>query len=287
MITGTFNQSQFLAWESTSRDTIDLKKIYVDIAGGDLVSGVLLSQIVYWHLPSKTGGPKLQVQREGHFWLAKTYAELWEEVRIKDDRARLAYSKLAKLGLIEKRVWKFGKRNAVHVRIVWPVFLAALAAEMGSGEPAKGGFTNLENADSRTRESPETLTENTKHRVSSEIKREEHGIPENSEFRRVLQELRIPDSLIQEVQSALNLQHADAAVALTLAMANGNQVAYCGKVLRAWAKYPDEAVDGLENARHVWKCQKCDTWNQRRLECRGCYGPRDEVIERWAVPRET
>jgi len=44
--------NEFLSWELTTRDTIDFKKIYVDIAG-DLIAGLLLSQIIYWHLPSK------------------------------------------------------------------------------------------------------------------------------------------------------------------------------------------------------------------------------------------
>jgi len=43
---------EFLAWERASRDTIDFKTAYVDVAG-DLVSGLLLSQIIYWHLPGE------------------------------------------------------------------------------------------------------------------------------------------------------------------------------------------------------------------------------------------
>ena len=41
---------RFLEWERRSRDTIDVKRCYVDVAGG-LVAGVLLSQVVYWFLP--------------------------------------------------------------------------------------------------------------------------------------------------------------------------------------------------------------------------------------------
>ena len=47
-------RQEFIAWEQVSRDTIDVKRCYVDIAG-DLVAGILLSQIVYWHLPDKDG----------------------------------------------------------------------------------------------------------------------------------------------------------------------------------------------------------------------------------------
>ena len=38
--------NDFLAWEKASRDSIDFKKIYVDVAG-DLIAGLLLSQIIY------------------------------------------------------------------------------------------------------------------------------------------------------------------------------------------------------------------------------------------------
>jgi hypothetical protein len=52
----------FLAWEAASRDTIDFKKIYVDMAD-DLVAGLLLSQVVYWFLPDRNGNLKLRVRR--------------------------------------------------------------------------------------------------------------------------------------------------------------------------------------------------------------------------------
>ena len=45
----------FLKWEETDYDSIKVKRIYIDIAE-DLVAGLLLSQIIYWHLPSKKDG---------------------------------------------------------------------------------------------------------------------------------------------------------------------------------------------------------------------------------------
>ena len=52
-------RQEFIAWEQVSRDTIDVKRCYVDIAG-DLVAGILLSQIVYWHLPGERQQPFLE-----------------------------------------------------------------------------------------------------------------------------------------------------------------------------------------------------------------------------------
>ena len=40
------NQASFLTWEVRSRDTLEVKRCYVDVAGGDLIAGILLSQII-------------------------------------------------------------------------------------------------------------------------------------------------------------------------------------------------------------------------------------------------
>ena len=45
----------FMVGISKFQDTIDFKKCYVDLCD-DLIGGLLLSQIVYWHLPSKESG---------------------------------------------------------------------------------------------------------------------------------------------------------------------------------------------------------------------------------------
>jgi len=42
---GTFEQ--FLLWERASRDTLEVKRLYIDMAG-DLVAGIVLSQIVFY-----------------------------------------------------------------------------------------------------------------------------------------------------------------------------------------------------------------------------------------------
>ena len=61
--------NEFIAWELASRDTIDFKMIYVDISG-DVIAGLLLSQIIFWNLPDKKGDTKLKVLKKGKRWLA-------------------------------------------------------------------------------------------------------------------------------------------------------------------------------------------------------------------------
>ena len=48
----------FTKWEKRSKDTVAFRKIYVDMAGGDVMAGLLLSQIVYWFTPAKDGANK-------------------------------------------------------------------------------------------------------------------------------------------------------------------------------------------------------------------------------------
>jgi hypothetical protein len=131
---GTFEQ--FLLWERASRDTLEVKRLYIDMAG-DLVAGVVLSQIVYWHLPNREGHARLQVEREGKLWLAKGRADWWDECRISPKQADRVLEILERKGLIEVRLFQFGKAPTKHVRIIPEGFLRAWRAELASSsEPA-------------------------------------------------------------------------------------------------------------------------------------------------------
>jgi hypothetical protein len=141
---GTFEQ--FLLWERASRDTLEVKRLYIDMAG-DLAAGVVLSQIVYWHLPNRDGHAKLQVEREGKLWLAKGRADWWDECRISPKQADRALGILEDRGLIEVRLFQFAMAPTKHVRIVPEGFLRAWRAELarstaaaGPGEPALSVF---------------------------------------------------------------------------------------------------------------------------------------------------
>ena len=89
----------------------------VDVAG-DLVAGVLLSQIAYWFGWDRKGRDRLTVERDGHRWLAKAHSAWWEECRVTEDQARRAMKALADRGLVETRVWKFNGTPMVHVRLL-------------------------------------------------------------------------------------------------------------------------------------------------------------------------
>lgn len=107
----------FLLWERASRDTIDVKRIYVDIAGNDLVAGVLLSQIIFWYLPSKDGASKMTIEKDGRLWLAKKREEWWEECRITPRQFDRASSLLESLHLITTQLFRHNGTPVVHISL--------------------------------------------------------------------------------------------------------------------------------------------------------------------------
>lgn len=112
----------FLRWEERSRDTIDFKKAYVDMTG-DVVAALMLSQIVFWHLPDKNGDDKLRVERGGHLWLVKSRDDWWEECRLSPREADRSRKTLEGLGIIEVRLYKFNGAPTQHIRIIEERFL--------------------------------------------------------------------------------------------------------------------------------------------------------------------
>ena len=109
------DSKDFLLWEAASRDTIDLKRVYIDIAG-DIVSGVLLSQILFWYLPdTKTGESKLTIEKEGHWWLARKREDWWEECRLSAKQFDRASTILEKRGILVLKNFRFNGSPIVHI----------------------------------------------------------------------------------------------------------------------------------------------------------------------------
>jgi hypothetical protein len=74
----------FYKWERTTRDTLDFKKAYVDIAG-NFVAGLCLAVIVYWYLPTKIRArTKLRVKHDEQLWLAKSHKDWRDECRLSE-----------------------------------------------------------------------------------------------------------------------------------------------------------------------------------------------------------
>jgi hypothetical protein len=129
--------SQFLQWEKATQDVLDFKKIYVDVAG-DVMAGLMLSELVYWHLPSKEGKSRLRVKHEGRYWVASRRYEWWDRCRFKPRQADRAAKILIERGLVEKRIFKFCGETTAHFAINEAAFLQAWNAALES--PAVNPF---------------------------------------------------------------------------------------------------------------------------------------------------
>lgn len=114
--------NSFLKWEDLDRDVIKVKRLYVDITE-DVIAGLLLSQIIYWHLPSKKGKSKLRVNKNNSYWLAKGRNDWWEECRITARQFDRAIDIIAEKGIIEKNVFRFNGSPTVHIKLIPEVLM--------------------------------------------------------------------------------------------------------------------------------------------------------------------
>lgn len=102
--------------EQFSRDSFRVKRTYIDVAG-DLISGMLLGQIVYWNLPNENGNSKLRVRKENALWLAKGRNDWWDEIRITPKQFDRAIKILKDKNLVEVKNFKFNGSPTVHIKL--------------------------------------------------------------------------------------------------------------------------------------------------------------------------
>src|SRR3990167_3118246 len=130
--TTMLTKEDFFGWEKASRDTIDVKRCYIDIAG-DLVAGILLSQIIYWFLPGKTT-TKLHIEHDGIMWLAKGRADWWSECRITAKQFDRAAALLKSKGLIEMKLYRFRGSPTVHLALCLGALVEGVKSILTKGE---------------------------------------------------------------------------------------------------------------------------------------------------------
>ena len=152
---------QFLLWEQTTRDTIDFKTIYVDMAD-DLIAGLMLSQIVFWHLPNAQGRSKLRVRKDGRYWIAKGRTDWYDEIRVTAKQVDRALGILERRGIIETALYKFDGAPTKHVRILSEGFLSAWRAalqERGKSISTKGENPTTPKVEMDIAETGKSITE--------------------------------------------------------------------------------------------------------------------------------
>lgn len=109
----------------TSTKTVKGKKRVVV----DHLSALLLSQIVYWHMPDKSGVSRLRVtkrNKQGNeiWWLAKRREDWMAEVRMSPDQVDRSLKVLKKKGWIEVKIHRFSSFPTTHIRLLAVKFLA-------------------------------------------------------------------------------------------------------------------------------------------------------------------
>ncbi len=114
---------EFLEWEQFTADSLDFKRTYVDVAGGNLVAGLVLCQIVFWYLPTEEGHTKLRIHKRGDFWIAARREEWSYRLGMSLKQYDSALKVLISRGLIEKKVFKFKGEPTVHIRLIQQQFI--------------------------------------------------------------------------------------------------------------------------------------------------------------------
>lgn len=121
--------STWLMAEAADHDAIKVKRVYIDINEGNLIDGVLFSQIMYWHgINRETGKPRMSIVKDNHLWLAREYSEWYEECRVNYESARASIGRMVKRGLLVKKVYRFNGMATVHIRIDPAAFETAIKA---------------------------------------------------------------------------------------------------------------------------------------------------------------
>jgi len=140
-----YEQFQVLEWLNSQ--AIAFRKWFVDISG-DLVAGLMLSQIHYWHGQDEHGNPRLKVKRGGHLWLCKADNEWWDEIRITEKQARRARNILTEKGLIVCERHRFNNVPKTHIRINKPTFMLELVKLIKGLQESKARFAPQGESDS-------------------------------------------------------------------------------------------------------------------------------------------
>ena len=135
----TFLAETFIAREAAEKNTVSFKTVYADMMDGDPLSGLWLSQLVYWHLPSKKdGNSKLRVFKNGHYWVAKEHKEWHEETRLSEKQVSRITSLAEEKSIVFVDHFRFAGLRTTHVRINWPVFVPLYLVTIKSPQHPKG-----------------------------------------------------------------------------------------------------------------------------------------------------
>ena len=117
------NFEELLLIRKSQRKGVFLEMALIDLCGGNILAGLMLSQILYWHEPNEQGRSKLRVCKQGKYWLVKKRTDWHDECRLTEDQARNALDILKKSGLVETMVARFDGTPMTHLALCKDVFM--------------------------------------------------------------------------------------------------------------------------------------------------------------------
>ena len=124
------DMEKFLALKSVEQQRINFEMTYVDMAGGDLIAGLLLSQIIYWFTPNKHGKSKIKATYKGRPALAKSRDEWYKEIRITKRQYDRAIKTLKEKGIIDIENSMFNSKRTPFIMLNEETFLSLYTKEL-------------------------------------------------------------------------------------------------------------------------------------------------------------
>lgn len=124
------NMNEFLNIKKSELKRVNFEMTYVDMADGDLIAGLLLSQIIYWFLPSKEGKNKTKATYKGKRAIAKNRDDWHEEVRITARQYDRAIKILQDLQIVEVKNSMFDGKRTPFIILNEDVFLKLYAEQL-------------------------------------------------------------------------------------------------------------------------------------------------------------
>ena len=118
------DMEKFLALKSVEQQRINFEMTYVDMAGGDLIAGLLLSQIIYWFTPNKHGKSKIKATYKGRPALAKSRDEWYKEIRITPKQYDRAIDILKEKGFVDVKNSMFNSKKTPFIMLNEDIFLS-------------------------------------------------------------------------------------------------------------------------------------------------------------------
>ncbi len=124
------NMEEFLALKSKEQQRVNFEMTYVDIADGDLIAGLLLSQIIYWFSPDKHGRLRTRATYNGKRAIAKNRKEWYEEIRITPRQYDYGINTLKKLKIVTVVNSMFNGKRTPFIMLNGDVFLKRYKDEL-------------------------------------------------------------------------------------------------------------------------------------------------------------